>query len=234
MTDQKPKYAGKIIGGVIIAIVVILAWSLLKQSDQIIIDDNDNSINDQQNEKVDELVDNQNYNYTNPSEWDFYANATEDIQSLSKNQTIEYGVVRDPNEENYVYFASSTSALDDGAVLLSIYKYNEDNYTFDRIWRDTFINGETFDLTAVEDLAPVLRVAGYENGSLIVLAQYMDDSPGPCSSLYMMGTDDRSTRTLLTLDLSDPYSKFEEYEPTEEAIATAEAWVEQCKVEVGI
>ncbi len=217
MTDHKPKYAGNIIGGVLIIIIVILAWSFLKEKNEIVglVDQNSTDTPD----ATDEIIEAQNYEYMDPENWEFYDNAMEDIQVLSEDQTIEYGVVRDPIDENYVYFASSTPTDEYGAVLLSIYKYNEDDYSFDRIWRAAVSNGESFGLTANSDSIPVVRVIGYDDEKLILVISDAELPMFNCEFPWLLGWQNRiDTTRMVSISLNDPYSGFNDYIPPEDVV----------------
>ena len=76
---------------------------------------------------------------------------------------------------------------------------------------------------------PTMHVLGYENNNLIVLFQPVDDSPGPCSSPWLMGWKDRAMRNMMTLDLTDPYGGFTEYTPSDGVIDMAEDAVDECE-----
>ncbi|MBT3231167.1 hypothetical protein HN358_05350 [Candidatus Uhrbacteria bacterium] len=224
MSDHKPKYFQYIIAGVLIVVGIILITSILKTEDVAILPDAQEVL-----DETTRVVEATNYEYIMPEEWEFYENAIEDIQSLSEYQEIEFGVVQDPIEPNFVYFASRKTLLELGDTLLSLYKYNEDDYSFDRLWRRDINNVDEYGIDGTDQYFPVMHVIGYENGKLIVLFQSGDDSPGPCANPWLMGWEDRANRNMMTINLSDPYNGFEEYTPSDEIIETAEDAVDECE-----
>ena len=169
MTDHKPKYARSILVLVILIIVAILGWSLLKTDEVERVFEEDGLELVQDGGKIEAV----NYEYIKPQEWEFYDNAMKDIQVLAEGQQIQLGIVRDPVKENFVYFASTTQANENNEVLLSIYKYNENDYSFDRLWRETATGGLSFKIES-ENFVPVMYVVGYENGKLIVTVMNAD------------------------------------------------------------
>ena len=222
--SHKPKYFQYILAGVIIVIAIILISSILKTEDIAVLPDS--------NEVLDEttrVVDASNFEYIIPEEWEFYENAIEDIQSLESNQTIEFGVVQDPLENNFVYFAIQQKLMESGDTRISLYKYNEDDYSFERLWRKSINNHDEYGTEDTHLYFPVMHVIGYENNNLIVLFQPGDDSPGPCSNPWLMGWEDRSMRNMMSIDLENPYDSFEGYTPSDEVIEAAEDAVEECE-----
>lgn len=176
--------------------------------------ENDGESADESGELVDES---RNYTYILPEDWEHTNRAQEAIQALGEGQVISFGIVEDPIEENIVYFAASAPAEEGDGRFIGIYKYNTDNYEWERLYRNTFDEGDLRYLG--DEVVPAFRVLGVDNGKLIILAQAMDDSPGPCTEPLLLGTHDKSrgaVRNLLAMDLEEPYSGFEEFTPPEE------------------
>ncbi|KKR21985.1 MAG: hypothetical protein UT52_C0022G0023 [Candidatus Uhrbacteria bacterium GW2011_GWE1_39_46] len=62
-----------------------------------------------------------------------------------------------------------------------------------------------------------------------MLFQPVDGSPGPCSSPWLMGWEDRATRNMMSIDLNVPYEGFTEYTPSDEVIDIAKDAVDECE-----
>lgn len=169
------------------------------------------------------------FDYLLPDDWGLTERAEQGIASLASDQTIEFGIVTDPNNENVVYFSSTVFDDELEEQLVSVYKYQTDNYNFERLFRTSYGEGRFPNLD--EPNFVVLHVVGYEDGKLIILAQDSDDSPGPCAEPILMGWDENrgTIRNLLTLDIAEPYSGFEEYTPPEEVAGAARERQTQCK-----
>lgn len=149
----------------------------------------------------------QNFSMVSPADWSFSDNATKNIQSLTPNQTISFGIVNHPTEANTAYFATiAPDASDETMNLASFYKYNTTDRTFERVYRKSFTKG---DIKGIQPNALYdFHVLGYDNGKLVVLAQDLNDSPGPCTEPLTLGREsDDIAREMFSLDLSDPYAK---------------------------
>lgn len=228
MPEHKPKYFQYIIGAVLIVVGIILIMSIFENDDAAVLPDSQEVL-----DETTRIVEATNYEYIMPEEWEFYENAIEDIQALTEDnfldQVIKFGIVHDPLEPNYVYFATDSFFPEGNEVRISLYRYNEDDYSFERIWRKTYNALEDSDILDTEPFEPVMHVIGYENNKLIVLFQQSDDSPGPCSNPWLMGWEDRSGRNMMTIDLENPYAGFEEYTPSDEALEMAQEQVDECE-----
>lgn len=219
-----PKYYQYIIATVLIIVGIILIASSFKNEEVEILPEARDVIN-----QTTRVVEATNFEYMIPEDWEFFDNADKDIQALQDDQTITFGIVRDPLEDNYVYFATHNIFKEAGETLISLYKYNEDDYSFERLWRKTFTIDDENKILDVSPYWPTMHVLGYENNNLIVLFQHVDDSPGPCSNPWLMGWEDRSSRNMMSIDLADPYGGFTEYIPSDEVIETAEDAVDECE-----
>lgn len=166
---------------------------------------------------------------TMPEDWLRYENAMKDIQTLTPNQTIAPLIVDDPSDSDVVYFA--TNAWSDAASkeTLSIYKYTESTYSFERIWRNSYAPGDVTWIPS-ESAVPVWSLAGYDNGKLIVLMTDADNSPGPCAQLLLVGlANDGVGAGLFALDLARPSSGLVPYTPPDALILEATAAEESCQ-----
>ncbi len=221
--NHKPKYFQYIIGAVLIVVGIILIASIFKGEDAAVLPDSNDVLNE-----TTRVVEATDYGYLLVDEWEYLDHAAEDIQTLAEYQEIEFGIVRDPIESNFVYFATSAFDTESDEMLLSIYKYNEDDYSFERLWRHTHEKEEMYWLEEGFGLVK-MRALGYENGNLILLIQDIDDSPGPCSEPWLMGwQDDTAIRKMVSFDLSDPYGGFEDYTPNDELIEGAQEHQAEC------
>jgi hypothetical protein len=151
----------------------------------------------------------QNFNFLMPEAWSYTDNAVQDIQSLTPGQVLQFGIVADPTQAHTYYFATSAGNPNesDEKDLLSVYVYDSSTYEYTRIWRANHDSTQSF-YGLDSRTWPILHVIGYDNGKLIILAQDMDDSPGPCSEVLTMGRDtDAAYRKMFSLNLADPYAK---------------------------
>ena len=155
--------------------------------------------------------------YLEPKEWANYRIALSSIRELEPNQFFESGIVYSPYEENISYFATS-SRQDDNSYLLSVYRYDNENHNFERLYKTFSVEGES-GLTGKEDIDmhEILRVIGIDGNELIMLAQPIDDSPHPCAQPLVIGAQG-GTRALVSFELDNPYATFNYYKPSEEIL----------------
>jgi len=207
-------------------IILIIAWA--KPSDR----QNDETLEpDYSNSETDEKTTDgaSSMSFLLPGDWELYERAGSAINRyLGEGQEIVYGIVQDPTDQNIVYFASSAYDRDAEDNLVSLYRYQIDNYNFERVFRRTYNAGK--DGLISENLIPTFHVVGYENGGLILFVQSVEDSLDACEQPLLVEPTDATK--LITLDLEKPYDGFEDYIPTEEAIEEARAAMESCKAEL--
>ena len=165
-----------------------------------------------------------NYGFLNPEDWDGLERAETNIQDLAPGQRVRFGVVQDPADDNVVYFATSAFDVPTQSNLVSVYKYRNDDYTFERLFRTTYEQGNPIGLD--ERILPEFHAIGYEDGKLILLAMGVDDSPGPCANPYLIASGE--LRSLFTLDVNDPYAGFEDYIPSQELLEEKRAEEATC------
>lgn len=149
----------------------------------------------------------QNFTFSMPEEWKYFKNASKDIQTLTPNQQLNFGVVESKNENGIYYFATTAPVSDNNTQSLqSIYSYTKD-FQFERVYKLLTDPAKTF--PGIRPGASInLHVIGHDDYNLIVLAQDADDSPGPCTEVLTLGRDaDDMAREMLSLDLYDPYAK---------------------------
>jgi hypothetical protein len=158
------------------------------------------------------------FDYIMPDDWAHTARAEADISKfLDPDQRIEFGVIE---VGDTAYFSTTATNDDTNTLLTSIYKYNSKDYTFERIWK-TSSSPVTFS-------TPVYRALGIDKGSLILLKQGVDDSPGPCTQPLLLTGGDRA---ILALNLESPYSGLKTYTIPQDARAAAEAAQTACLAE---
>lgn len=168
-------------------------------------------------------------------DWPLLERAQNGVQTLTSGQLVDGYIMEDPNNKDTVYFATylysdndeSDLAYDENMV--SIYRYSTKNFHFERLYRATY---ETSDLDGeiMEGSLPLFRVVGTDGDKLILLVTAMDDSPGPCTSMLLLG--ETQGRTLWSMDLSDPYGGFESYQLPDDVRTDAEAQMEACQQEL--
>lgn len=169
----------------------------------------------------------------NRTDWQHTERAEEAIQSIAEGQQIKNFIVTDPTQENIAYFAAEVYDEEIQENLISIYKYNTENYEWERLFRQSYGQSDMSQLR--EEATPTIMPLGYDNGNLVLLAQDRSDSPGPCAEpLLLASQDDSSTRTLLTISLSEPYSGFQTYEAPDEVVEEAEEREMECLDENGL
>lgn len=167
------------------------------------------------------------FDYLLVEDWDLAERAEKGVQELARGQKLDFGIVTDPTDEKFVFFATSVFDSRKQENLVGVYKYNTENYQFERLFRRTYSEGDFSFLN--ENTIPNFHVVGYDDGQLIILAQDMDDSPGPCASPLLLGSGDSDIRTLVSLSIDDPYAGFSEYTPPQEVLDDAEATQQTCE-----
>lgn len=163
---------------------------------------------------------------TMPEDWLRYENAVEDIQVLTPDveQRIMFYVIDDPADADVSYFATSAYDSEEKTQLLGIYKYQKSTYEFERLYKKSY--GDA-------DLIPVWHLVAYDHGELVVLAQDIDDSPGPCTEPFLLGIEsDVRGRWLYVFDPSKPEAGFSEYTPAQELLDEATAKQDECLAEI--
>lgn len=138
-------------------------------------------------------------------QWSYTEQTEEDLsEALEEGQKINWVI---PIEElGMAYF--TTSLPDGDSTLISVYEYNLDDYSFNRIYKRT-INSATF--ANMNDMMPTVRVVAFDAGTLYFLVQPVDDSPGPCAEPLLLA-DESPERSLLSLSISDPLSGWQRVE----------------------
>lgn len=224
----KPK-SGNLAIGILAAIIVILLIVWFQTAEAPSEDTATETETNEQTNEIAEQVSGGSYNGGTPNDWPNYETAMTNIQTLGVGQIIHESIVTDPNDEDVVYFSTSAYNNDIDENLISIYRYNENNDNFERLFRTRYRRGATSLLD--ESMVPKMLTTGYEDGKLILLMMDYNDALDTCEEPLLTGTgDDRGeSRNLLSMDISDPYGGFSEYTPSEEQVTEAEARTEECR-----
>lgn len=207
-----------------IILIVILQKSSL-QADQISDETDDQATTSEHAQDTKEPM--YNFEYDLIADWAEADRALDDIQELTRGQELEFSVLTDPEDDKFVYFATSVYDSRQKENLVGIYKYNNENYTFERLFRRSY-SQDDFSLLASGAL-PNFYVAGYADGKLILLAAERAYEPHECNELLLVGTEGEENAALVSMSLADPYSGFVEYEPREEDLAAATKREQTCK-----
>lgn len=171
-----------------------------------------------------------NFNVISRDAWPLTERAEAAIASLAPGQFIG-DVVEDPTQDNVAYFAASTEIAADGSRLISVYRYQTDDYNWERLFRGTYKPGE-FPVLC-ETCYPTLNVAGYDSGKLVLIAKDNDYGGGRCWFQLVDSVDDRSDSfTLVSMDIAHPYDGFAEYTPPQAIYDASRA--EQAACEAGL
>ncbi len=144
------------------------------------------------------------------------------VESLAPNQEV-HGAVKNPTNDDLIYFTTDSFDWDANEVLISVFEYNVNDFTWERLFRKTYDVGQNKEnaFPGMEKYGrPVLTPVGYDSGALIFGVVDSDWSPGP--------NDDVSSPYFyyVSMDLENPYGGFEEYELPEEVTVTgpSEEW----------
>lgn len=130
-------------------------------------------------------------------------------------------------EKNIAWFTSEIYNDTDKTVFLSVYEYNETDYTFTRLFKKTYKMGDLKGIPTT--MLPTFKAVAVDKNTLALLITGTDDSPGPCTELILMGSEEG--RLLVSLDLENPYSGFTPYEAPKKVLEEAEARAEKCMEE---
>lgn len=180
----------------------------------------------------------QNFTFIMPETWKYFKNANTDIQGLLPGQRLQFGIVSDPTQVGVAYFVSTASdPSDETSTLLSVYKYTERDYTFERIYKKSFPQGSIPGIpTPPGELSYALytfHALAYDDGQLVILSQYVDDSPGPCTEPITLGRSN-PVRPIFSLDLADPFhSGLQPYRVPDDVYEAALQRQSDCLVDMG-
>lgn len=166
------------------------------------------------------------YTSTFVDSWEHKTRAESDINKyLDPGQRIT-SVIEHP-DANLAWFTSEIFNEADKTIFLSVYEYNETDYTFTRLYKKTYKMGDVKEIP--ETMLPTFKAVAVEKNNLALLIAGTDDSPGPCTEPLLMGSAEG--RLLVSLDLENPYSGFSPYEAPKKAIDDAQARAEKCMEE---
>jgi len=220
-----PHLNQKILVGIIIILVVLaVVFGLRNESGD---PTNESAeIIDEHGSITESTSESSNFDYLIPSEWDRAEMATLNIGLLGVGQTISGGIIQDPTDENIFYFASLLFTGEPETSQVSIYRYYLSNNNFERLYRAEYQSDE---FTHLEGGVPGFGVYGYDDGKLIILAHVVGASAGPCTQPLLLGINDRNIFNLLSMEITEPYGGFTEYDLAENAIEHSESDTLTCQ-----
>ncbi len=163
-------------------------------------------------EEIVEIIDEPqitNFATIQQANWKDFEKAQTDIQKLTKGQTIIGEILADPADEDVFYFAASAYDQHLQQNLVSIYKYNVANYSFERLYRTTYARGGTI-LLGPEAIAE-FQVLGYDNQQLIILVKNREAKMDDSVNLWQLGLERSDDYNLVSMNLLRPYAGFDEY-----------------------
>lgn len=157
-----------------------------------------------------------------PESWNGLLRAEKNIQSLQKGQVITPNIILDPNDSQIVYFATSAFDPTTEENSVGIYKYRLDNYTFERIYKETRITQPEINLPAQS-----IYLAGIDGQKLILMNDRQGFIPQNCAQLIALPLNE--TRQFKELDLNDPYGNWETFTPSSSLIDAAKEQQSECE-----
>ncbi|MDA1024380.1 MAG: hypothetical protein O3B96_00230 [bacterium] len=167
-----------------------------------------------------------NFALIHPSTWEQTERAEASIATLAEDQIMRFAIVADPEDKDRIYFATGTpGGADVKESLLSIYAYRLDDYTWERLFRNTYERG---DLELTETGLPTFHVLGVEDRNLVLAISERVLDPESCANPYEFVTGQSAAARFVTMSLDDPYGGFEDYEPSEAARAGWTDYAENC------
>lgn len=181
----------------IIVGAVVVAFMLTKETPPV------------NNNEVEEPIENgsaQNFNFLMPEAWSYTDNAMKDVQTLTPGQVLQFGIVpSNANNGMYYFTTAAPDPKDETKTLWSIYAYNGQDYSFERIYRVSY--GPENGLEGIREGAEIaLHAVGHDDNELVIMAQDADSSPGPCAEVLTFGREDNDdVYEMLSLNLTDPY-----------------------------
>jgi len=220
-----PHLNQKILVGVVIIVVVLAVVFGLRNESSAPTNESDEIVDDN-GAVIENSSESSNFDYLIPSEWGHTEVATVNIGLLGAGQTISGGIVQDPTDENIVYFASLLFTGEPETSLISVYRYYLSNNNFERLYRAEYQSDE---FTHLESGVPGFGVYGYDDGKLIVLAHIVGASAGPCTQPLLLGMNDRDNFNLLSMEITEPYGGFTEYDLPENVIEQSESDALACQ-----
>ncbi|MDA0208276.1 MAG: hypothetical protein O3B64_02630 [bacterium] len=177
----------------------------------------------------------QNFDYLLPHDWERTTTTEVDLNTyLGGDHSITFGIVEDPTDANVLYFATSDfEGTPTKQNTVSIIRYQQDTYEFERIFKATYEGFEPFgkpaDWEAEWNVLYEAHVLGYDNGKLVLFFQDANDSPGRCAEPIVLAAGGEYNRNVVALDLEKPYGGFiAEYTLPEDAISAAIARQDTC------
>lgn len=211
---------------IVVAVIVAIAFFATRGDDQPT--PPTTSPNEQREEELEpEPV--HSFDYIMPENWDYTERAETAIETLGEGQRIQFGIVQDPTNEAVYYFATSAYDQEEETNDISIYRYNIEDFTWQRLYRNSYQAGSFRGLD--EHVLPIYHVVGYDNNGIVILIQDVNDSPHPCTEPILLGHGERADgiRSMVRMQIvEDAHGTFEPYTPPDEVINEAEEKQETC------
>ena len=222
--------------GVAIVVIIIFVITMSKDATAPVI----NNATSDSDTNVATVATGLNFNVIDPDEWTETARATKIINETQgkavDEERVQWGVIQDPNESNIYYFATYGTVMKDSNLgpaetddrFVGIYKYNVDNYNWERLYKSTHT------MENPKDISLLIKILGYHDDRLIIREMSADYSLGPCSSSLLADASKRDGEMvlseLLALDLSNPYGGFETYTPPSDVVQQEMDAIDECVV----
>ncbi|MFC1787893.1 hypothetical protein ACFLZY_01595 [Patescibacteria group bacterium] len=179
----------------------------------------------QDDQKTTDSNSNLKASYLTPEEFEGTKQAEKIINSTQgktesgvNSEKIVAGIVEDESDSETVYFATSTANRDENFV--GIYKYNKENFRWQRLYKNTYEPEKGVETR-------MLRVLGKEQKDLILMVDLLERKSEKCESLWLLATEE--PYELVKMNLDDPYSGFEQYKLPSDLKTQEEKTVAACK-----
>lgn len=175
---------------------------------------------------------NRTFTTTAPADWAERATAEKWIAELTPDQTVQGGIVSDPERDNIVYFATSapvTTPAGEQGTLLSVYRYNTTSQIYERLWRSTQGSGDTEGIGGLAQW----RVIGVDGNDVIVRVEPAGANIGACDQgvLTQDGATDVRLMRLPKTFAASWQSGLKEYTAPQEVMDQAQRTQDQCNAQ---
>ncbi|MFZ2681650.1 MAG: hypothetical protein WAZ14_00940 [Patescibacteria group bacterium] len=215
-----------VIISIVICVIVLIAgglWAKAKQAPQA------DTPPDVSAEPIVEPEPITTFGFLMPTNWAHLEKVEKNLQELTPNQVIRFGIVSDPFNADIVYFTAIAPDPDNAdRILLSVYQQNTVDYAFTRLYKRAFAKG---DIRGIQPEATYdFHAIGYDKGQLIILAQDNTDVITPCTEIVTLGyAGSDLAREIYSLNLADPYAHgLEAYQVPKDIYTEARTQEREC------
>ncbi len=220
--DKKSKKSLRLILGLIGLLIIVLLIIIFnsKNTEMPTNDDIDNN-------KILEEISTEpikTFGYILPEDWHLTEKAEKGIATLAEGQIINYGIIQDPIDSDIVYFSASVFEDDTEEVLISVYKYDTDNYNFERLFRRSYSKNENI-LHSGE--LPEFHILGYDNGDLVIYVSVFGEKLDNCINPLIIGSN--SMQTMVSMDIENPYNNLDHYTVDDEILIQHKQALKNCE-----